>query len=146
MLRWSVNELAARAGVSPTTINRFERELAGYRCKLGPLFSGPSRTPESCLTMVAFATAPEPNDRSLLSTYWVARSKPGKYSQQEITQLLARPRSFPRREREQRLIATGFSRTIFSEKKTCLNLPKRRQHTLHRSSQEPDLISSSTSW
>jgi transcriptional regulator with XRE-family HTH domain len=28
MLRWSVNELAARAGVSPTTINRFERELA----------------------------------------------------------------------------------------------------------------------
>ncbi len=28
MLRWSVSELSTRAGVSPTTVNRFERELA----------------------------------------------------------------------------------------------------------------------
>ncbi len=27
MLRWSVKELSSRAGVSPTTVNRFEREL-----------------------------------------------------------------------------------------------------------------------
>jgi hypothetical protein len=27
MLRWGVKELAARAGISPTTVNRFEREL-----------------------------------------------------------------------------------------------------------------------
>jgi transcriptional regulator with XRE-family HTH domain len=27
MLRWSVAELARRAGVSPTTVNRFEREI-----------------------------------------------------------------------------------------------------------------------
>jgi hypothetical protein len=27
MLRWGVKELASRAGISPTTVNRFEREL-----------------------------------------------------------------------------------------------------------------------